>query len=379
MSKPATSRKSTAAATKALKVADAKKTAAAAALKEQYRKRVVLFKLAHATEQHTKVAISAALRAVGLPGTRENVERVLNLRADADCVRRHRYLHRANGRVVTHVKTLPVPSGRPPVRLPLGKPVERLTALRQQTIEAYARDMFRCGAPGGSSFTLKFASCTKEVDYRVDVNTTRDVYRGSFKGWAANVDCHKICVPADWRHRIEYKGLADLDGMMTLDALPMDATDGIELYAAVWASQGRGYSVKTERGFIAVGGNGDESFHAETSDEAIAGLLLKYGIGEKSIATMADMSVSVETFIAKYSTIVADVSLADARNSGSREYGIRSWCESVGIDINRGQVPMMELLDGFRKMPRSEVRRAALFAVRGVRERGCAPSRLPVN
>lgn len=229
--------------------------------------------------------------------------------------------------------------------------------------------MFRCGAPGGSSFTVKFASSTSEVGYRVDLDTDWNVYRGSFKGWAANIDCHKICVPADWRTRVECKGLADLGGMMTLDALPMDAPDGIALYAAVWASQGRGYSVKTERGFIAVGG--DESFHAETAEKAVAGLLRKCSIGKKSIATIADMSVSVETFIAKYSPIAVNVSLDDARKSGSCEYGIRSWCESVEIDINRGQVSMMELLDGFRKMPLSEVRRAALSAVR--RNRSSCP------
>ena len=297
MNKSATARTSTRTATKATKAAQAKKAAAAAMLKEQYRKRVVLIKLAHAREQHTKVAISAALREVGLAGTPWNVESVVSLRANADCARRHRYLNRANARVVTPVKALPAPSGRPAVRLPLGQPVARLTALRELTVEAYAQDMFRCGAPGGSNFTVKFASSTGEVGYRVDLDTNWNVYRGSFKGWAANVDCHTICIPADWRHRIEYKGLAELGGMMTLDALPMDAPDGIALYSAVWATQGRGYSVKTERGFIAVGGDGDESFHAETSEKAIAGLLRKYGIDEKSIATIGDMSASFDVFV----------------------------------------------------------------------------------
>jgi hypothetical protein len=364
MNKPATARISTTAATKQLKAAEARKAAAAAALKEQYRKRVVLFKLAHAREQHTKVAIGAALRAVLLPGTPANVERVQSLRADADFVRRYRYLNRANGRIGTPVTALPAPSGRPAVLLPLGQPTERLTALRKLTIEAYAQDMFRNGAPGGSGFTVKFAASTNEVGYRVDLDTDWNVYRGAFKGWVANVDCHKICIPADWRHRVEYKGLADLGGMLTLDAHPMKAPEGIALYAAVWASQGRGYSIKTERGFIAVGGDGNESFHAKTSDEAIAGLLRKYGIGEKGIATIADMSASVDAFVSKYSPIAVDVSLDDARKSSSCEYGIRSWCESVGIDIARVRVPMAELLEGFRSIPQTEVRRAVLHAVR---------------
>jgi hypothetical protein len=281
MSKPATSRIFTTAATKALKAADARRAVAAATLKEQHRKRVVLFKLAHATEQHTKVAIVAALRAVGLPGTPSNVERVQSLRSDAECARRHRYLNRANARIVTHVKALPTPSGRPAVRLPPGEPTERLTALRRLTIETYAREMFRCGASGGSSFTVKFAASTNEVDYHVDLDTTdRKACRGSLKRWALKVS-HKICVPPDWRLRVEWKGLADLGGMMTLDVLPMDAPDGIALYAAVWACQDWGYNVKTQRGFIAVGVD-DESFHAETSEKAIAGLLEKYSIWEKA-------------------------------------------------------------------------------------------------
>jgi hypothetical protein len=113
-----------------------------------------------------RVHISAAPRDVGLSGTQANVERVLSLRTDADRVRRQRYLNRANSRIVTPIKTLPVPSGRPAVLAP-GQPVERLTALRELTIEKYAQEMFRCGAPGGSSFTVKFATSTNEVDYRV--------------------------------------------------------------------------------------------------------------------------------------------------------------------------------------------------------------------
>lgn len=225
--------------------------------------------------------IIAALREVGLAGTPVNVERVLSLRAYADCARRHRYRNRANARIVTPVTALPEPSGRPTVRLQPGEPTERLTALRRLTIEAYAQEMFRCDASGGSSFTVKFATSTNEVDYHVDLDTTdRKACRGSLKRWALKVG-HKICVPADWRLRVEWKGLADLGGMMTLDVLPMDAPDDIALYAAVWACQDWGYSVKTQSGFIAVGVD-NESFHAETSEKAIAGLLEKYSIREKA-------------------------------------------------------------------------------------------------
>ena len=76
------------------------------------------------------------------------------------------------------------------------------------------------------------------------------------------------------------------------------------------------------------------------------------------------MKSGVEAFITKYARCPIDVSLDDARNSGSCEYGIRSWCESAGVDIARVQVPMAKSLEGFRRMPQTEVRRVVLRAVR---------------
>jgi hypothetical protein len=149
----------------------------------------------------------------------------------------------------------------------------------------------------------------------------------------------------------------------------LEAPAGIELYTAVWTSQGRGYAVKTNRGFIAVADG--ESFHGDTAEGAISGLRRKGRSAPARAAVIADMKSAVEAFITKYARCAIDVSLDDARKSGSCEYGIRSWCASVGIDIARAQVPMAELLAGFRRMPQTEVRRAVLRAVR--RNRGsCA-------
>lgn len=76
------------------------------------------------------------------------------------------------------------------------------------------------------------------------------------------------------------------------------------------------------------------------------------------------MKSAVEAFITKYARYDIDVSIDDARRSGSYEYGIRSWCASVSIDIARGRVPMTELLEGFRRMPQTEVRHAVLGVVK---------------
>jgi len=329
---------------------------------EHDQREVTLIRIAVSDIGDTKKALLAAIRAAGLPGNPANVERVQALRKRFTDVRGQRYVNRANARLAVPVSRLPTPCGRPAIGLPLGTPQERLTALRKHVVKKYAKQAFRYGAPGGTGFAVELAARSSDVNYSVSLGRIYDLYRGAYKGWGANVDHHQIRVPADWRHRVERKGLARLGGMLTLDVLALEAPNGIALYAAVWASQGRGYDVKTERGFIAVAG--DESFHGESAEKAIAGLLRKCGIAKKYMATIADFSSSVEAFIASYADCAVEVSLDDARKSGSCEYGIRSWCGSVGIDIGRVQVSMAELLEAFRRMPLTEVRRAVLHAVR---------------
>ena len=149
---------------------------------------------------------------------------------------------------------------------------------------------------------------------------------------------------------------------MTLDELQIEAPAGIKLYAAVWASQATGYAVKTDRGFIAVAGA--DSFHGDTAEGAISGVLRKGQSAPTRAAVITDMKSAVEAFITKYAKCTIYVSLDNARNSGSYECGIRSWCESAGVDIARVQVPMAKSLEGFRRMPQTEVRRVVLRAVR---------------
>jgi hypothetical protein len=344
------------------KRANDKAGAAQTHLDTQRLREVTLTRIAVSDVGDTKKALIAAIRAAGLPGNPTNVARVKELRDNFDAARRHRRRNQARAKGAKAISALPAPTGRPAIRLPIGTPATRLIELRKRTVTQYAQQAFRHGAPGGTKFTVGFAAETTEVGYKIVLDRNFDVYRGAYKGWGANVDLHQIRVPAEWRVRVERKGLALLSGLMTLDALPMEAPAGIELYAAVWASQARGYAVKTDRGFIAVAGG--DSFHGDTAEGAISGLRRKGRSAPARAAMIADMKSAVEAFITKYARCAIDVSLDDARKSGSCEYGIRSWCASVGIDIARLQVPMAELLEGFRRMPQSEVRRAVLRAVR---------------
>lgn len=344
------------------KRASRKPVATQAQQDSQGGRELTLIRLALADVGDTKTALVAAIRAAGLPGNAANVARVKELRDNFDAARRYCCLNRASARVAKAISALPRPSGRPAIGLPLGTPATRLCALRKAVVTEHAQHAFRHGASGGTTFTVEFAAQTSDVDYSLSLGRNYDLYRGAYRGWGANIDHHRIHVPADWRVRVARRGLAMLGGLMTLDALAIEGPAGVELYAAVWARQGRGFDVQTDRGFIAV--SGGESFHSDTAEGAISGLRRKGQSASARAASIADMKSAVEVFITKYSKFAIDISLEDARKSGSCEYGIRSWCASVGIDIARGQVPMAELLEGFRCMPQTEVRRAVLRAVR---------------
>lgn len=321
------------------------------------RRRLAFIKVALEPAHDTKKAIALALRNKQISGTPANVESIQNIRFVIRNLRNNKVLLRARTRNHKLID-LPLPTGRAPVKLRPGSLVDRLHETRRLTAKLYAFNVIRHGAPGGTSFTIKFASTTSEVDYRIDLGSCKSVYRGQFKGWSANIDNHVAVIPRDWRLRVQRRGLANLGGMFTLDAHRLESPQGVEIFSAVWVVQSRGYSVKVERGYIAIRGN--EHYHASSIEGAICGLNSK----SKVALTLTDLYLSINAFADKYASLPINVSLEDARKTGSCEYGIRSWCSLVGIDIERKKVPMRELIEAFRRRPTVEVRRAVLQAVK---------------
>jgi hypothetical protein len=212
--------------------------------------------------------------------------------------------------------------------------------------------------------TIEFAADSTEVGYWVDMAENRDTYRGRFKGWLAREDHHHICVPRDWRTRVLARGLADLGGLMTLDAHRLDSASDVELYAATWAAQGRGYAVNIHQGYIARSSH--EHFHADTPGAAFAGLRRRVSAN----ANPRRSEPSAADFVQRYRGVDAIVTLNDAYQSGSCDYGVRSWCAAVGLDYDQGEATLAEVLDGFVKRPQVEVRRAVLHALRRHRVQG---------
>ncbi len=251
-------------------------------------------------------------------------------------------------------------------------PQSRLQRLRQNAVLAAAKSCLRHGAAGGSSFKVRLTRNPAEVGYTVTIDSNRDTYRGHYKGWAATEDHHAITVPADWRVRVQRRGLAMVGGMLTLDLQPLMDHGDIELFQAVWVSQARGYKVTTHRGVIAR--LGEEVFHAPSLEEAIRGVTRKHKLANSPARErVGAYQLTVEGFVARYARYGhVTVSVEDARDTGACEYGIQSWCHAVGIDLEAGSVPLSRVLTGFRVQPLVEVRRTVLHAIKAQRRR--APS-----
>jgi len=250
-----------------------------------------------------------------------------------------------------------------PVLLPKGIPSTRLAAVRVKAVAMVARSTMRYGAAGGHTIRVAFALDASKVSYTVTMDQNRDTYAGAYKGWSANEDHHRITVPQDWRLRVERKGLASLGGMMTLDAHPLMPDCDVLVYASTRARQGRGYDVKVDRGYIAM--LGSEHFHADTAQAAIKGVRRKVkSVGAPARTALSPYALTVDAFIARYEGRDLTVSVSDAQESGACDFGIRSWCEFVGLDYDDGEASLELVLQGFRARPQEEVRRAVLYAVR---------------
>ena len=187
---------------------------------------------------------------------------------------------------------------------------------------------------------------------------------------------HKIAhnlhmiVPELWRTRVDRKGLAIIDGMMTLDAQPLDAKGDIELYAAVWVQRGRGYAVNAQTGYIAYHRESHTAFHAKTAQGAAVGVSRKRSLTAEQ---RKEMGRKLQVGLLKKSIMELGggenvlVTYADARAVHACDYGIRNWCNITSIDYGAGQAPLGAVITAYIECPLPEARAAILHAVRRVR------------
>lgn len=321
------------------------------------------------TKKHARLV----LRHNGFSGSNELVEALLQRISDIASERRCKVIKRIKSRLGTVPQwAMRQLNSEAPSSALASTPQNRLQKLRQNAVLAAAKSCLRHGAAGGSSFKVRLTKSPMEVGYTVTIDSNRDTYRGHYKGWAATEDHHAITVPADWRVRVQRRGLAIVGGMLTLDLQPLVGHGNVELFQAVWVSQARGYGVTTHRGVMAQLGN--EVFHAPSLEEAIRGVTRKHTLASSPARErVSAYQLTVEGFVARYARYGhIPVSIEDARDTGACEYGIQSWCHAVGIDLEAGSVPLSRVLTGFRVQPLVEVRRTVLHAIKAQRRR--APS-----
>jgi hypothetical protein len=170
-------------------------------------------------------------------------------------------------------------TGRAPVITPAGTPAQRLEVLRKTAIRKVFTSTFRQPAHGETKVVLT------DDPAKVGVTQTPyddwNVYAKSYRHGPARCLDTTVTVPSTWRTRVERRGLAVLNGMMTLDAAVVEgAPAGVQLFAAMWASQGRGNSINVVNGFIAIS-NG-VSYHADIAESALSGLKRKISRAQPS-------------------------------------------------------------------------------------------------
>lgn len=253
-------------------------------------------------------------------------------------------------------------------RVPLhGKPAPRKklfdgaisTRLKQFKIEKFnaARTRYRLD----SSPKIELTNDPADVGVYQSDYLDWDYYSKSTK-YPKKVVNTTIKIPIAWGTRVNKLGLAVVDGLTTLDAQKLEgAPEGVAAYAAKWVVQGRGYALEDVSGFIAV--CGQVHYHAPSFEKAVAGAMRKAKLSaSKNIFENLLTKHGVESIAARCPEIV--VTVDDAKQVGACDYGIRSWCATVGIDYEIGKAPLKTVYDAYLMRPMPEARAAILHALR---------------
>jgi len=174
----------------------------------------------------------------------------------------------------------------------------------------------------------------------------------------------EITVPAAWWSRVKHQSLTEVDGMLTLDAQRAEgAPAGVDLFAATWLEQGRGYELRATAGYIARDHDTGTTYHGADPRKALLGLNRKL-TGRKISTQLEDLLTKhgIAGLVERAPNL--NVSVADARLAGACEYGIASWCNRCGLPYEAGQATLAEVYACYQRHPMPEARAAILHAIR---------------
>lgn len=143
----------------------------------------------------------------------------------------------------------------------------RLKAAHSEDVTTFTdtiRGVFRTATAGSHSLEVEIEPLVANIG-ATGVSSRGDYY--SRNCTYRRIDSrHTYRIPPHWKDTVANRGLGVLDGLITLWAELESDQDGIATYAAVWVRQGRGFSLETSRGWIAL--HNGTSFHCTRSAEA---------------------------------------------------------------------------------------------------------------
>ncbi len=297
----------------------------------------------------TSTSVAGAKRALKESGLRQTLaDDLLRTKAEIDRARDEKLKAKA----ARHRR----PTGRIPVRLPAGTPAQRLESMRIRAVTSAFVRAFRQPTHGDLSVVL--TENPADVGIKQVQRDDWNIYAKRYTHGPAKCLDNTLTVPASWRCRVQRLGLDVVDGMMTLDASPVEgAPEGVAMFAATWASQGRGNAVNVSRGYIAC--SESQAYHADSPQRALAGLKRKLSASRWAAELQ---SADLDKIVGQSGDAI--VKISDARAIGACEYGIKAWCNRVGIDYEAGETTVARVYEAYQAVPAPEARGAILHAIR---------------
>lgn len=237
--------------------------------------------------------------------------------------------------------------GRPGFyRLPFGTPSERREKRIRHELEQYLRSFLRFAAHGDVEISVGDSPSVSQSE-RLNYN----IYRGAHRGRPCRVQDTTITVPVNWYRTVFTRGLAGLDGLVTLSAKQLAPN----IYKATWLEQGRGTSLRLVHGWIAATRLSNKlqlSYHStDSAKHAQEGLLKKYTKWLRQ-----NGSTDSAVFKAALKNDKTTVTVRHAQRFGLCLPGIRSWLANTDLDID-GEAPLSAVAEWALRVPNYDAAR----------------------
>lgn len=160
--------------------------------------------------------------------------------------------------------------------------------------------------------------------------------------WSGTNSSHQITVSWGWIQTVRNRGLAVVDGMLTLSAEPCEGLrDGEEAYTARWVQQGRGVSLTCVDGYLYRVGDG--FMHARSLQGArkaavarLAAIAEEKARQEKEIATAKEEISTLHNVTIRRDEIPSFVACSS---------GIADWIAKRGLPPNIAEINAAQLLE----------------------------------